>query len=61
MKRTLSLKRESLAELAAADLSAVNGAGYAASGATCPLDDCFDDLSRKIGCVGTYQCPTWTC
>ena len=58
--RRLTLRREALTELTAAELSGVAG-GYDASGATCPLGDCFDDLSRKLGCVGTYNCPTYTC
>lgn len=58
MTRTLSLKRETLTELTADDLRiAVGGA----SGATCPLGDCVDELSHKLGCVGTYRCPTYTC
>ncbi|HEU0132273.1 MAG TPA: hypothetical protein VFQ85_14890 [Mycobacteriales bacterium] len=40
MKRTLSLRRETLAELATNDLAAV--AGGALSGLTCPLTDCLD-------------------
>lgn len=60
MSRRLSLKREALTELSGADLGAVVGAADA-SGKTCPLKDCFGDLSRNLGCEGTYNCPTWTC
>jgi hypothetical protein len=58
MKRTLSLKRETLAELTTDDLRDVVGG---ASGITCPLGDCVRDLSEALGCVGSYNCPTWTC
>lgn len=56
MKRTLTLKRESLSELTTDALRDVVGA---ASGTSCPI--CVVDLSRKIGCEGSYDCPTWTC
>lgn len=49
--RTLSLKREALAELTGEDLAVVVGGSA----------DCLQGLSRKLGCVGTYQCPTYTC
>ncbi|HVF03355.1 MAG TPA: hypothetical protein VNA20_00805 [Frankiaceae bacterium] len=58
MTRRLSLKREALTELTGADLGAVVGA-VAVSGASCPI--CVVDLTRKLGCEGTYNCPTWTC
>jgi len=51
VKRTLSLKRESLAELSTDALREVVGGSAT----------CLDTLSQKLGCVGTYQCPTWTC
>ena len=60
-RRTLALRRETLTQLTPDDLAVVAGAGYDASGATCPLGDCFDKLSHKLGCVGTYNCPTYTC
>jgi hypothetical protein len=53
VKRTLRLQRETLAELAADDLRAVAGA----SGLPCNPPD----ITELLGCVGTYQCPTWTC
>ena len=59
MKRALTLRRETLTELTTEDLRIAVG-GFA-SGKTCPLSDCVDDLSEKLGCVGTYQCPTYTC
>lgn len=58
MTRTLALKRETLTELTTDDLTiAVGGA----SGVTCPVKWCVENLSDAIGCVGTYQCPTYTC
>ena len=59
-KRTLVLRREALTELTPGEMHAVVG-GLEMSGKTCPLDDCFEDLSHKLGCVGTYNCPTYTC
>lgn len=43
MKRSLSLHRETLAELTIADLGEVVGAA-APSGPTCPIFDCLSDL-----------------
>ena len=58
MKRTLRLERETLTELTADDLRiAVGGV----SGVTCPAGDCVRDLSDVLGCVGSYNCPTYTC
>lgn len=60
MKRTLTLKRETLTELTGADLSAVVGA--AASGLSCPLKDCVQRLTDAISCTPscgyTDCCPT---
>lgn len=56
MKRTLTLKREALTELSADALRDVVGGQ---SGTSCPI--CVVDLTQKLGCEGTYQCPTWTC
>lgn len=53
MPRRLRLRREALAELTTDDLVYVVAAAASA--------DCLRDLSRKLGCVGTYQCPTYTC
>ena len=53
MTRTLRLSREALTELTTDDLAYVVGAAASA--------DCLRDLSRKLGCVGTYNCPTYTC
>ena len=50
MKRTLSLKREALAQLSDADLTAVAGAAPVSS----PLLSCF--------CVSNIgECATWSC
>jgi hypothetical protein len=53
VKRTLSLKRESLTELSDADLGVV-AAGALPSGATCPLQTCL--CVSRIG-----ECVTWSC
>ncbi len=50
-RRTLSLAREVLTELTPGELAVVVGGS----------SECFDTLSEKLGCVGTYQCPTYTC
>lgn len=42
MKRTLTLRREALAEIATDDLASVVG-GQELSGLTCPLTDCIGD------------------
>jgi hypothetical protein len=53
VKRTLSLKRETLTELSPAELTAVVGAGLP-SGLSCPLQTCF--------CVSNIgECVTWSC
>ena len=58
MRRTLSLRSETLAELTTDDLRiAVGGL----SGVTCPVADCVRNLSDVLGCVGSYNCPTYTC
>lgn len=54
-KRTLSLKREPLADLTTDELGAVAGAGL--SGATCPVLDCLN-LSEPSTC---FDCVTRTC
>ncbi|MDQ1713429.1 MAG: hypothetical protein QOE45_2879 [Frankiaceae bacterium] len=51
MKRTLNLKRETLADLTVDELAAVVGA-QALSGATCPLQPC---LSAQPRC--SWSCP----
>lgn len=48
MKRTLTLRREALAELGSADLANVHGA--AAALPTSPLDDCINSGIAKF-CV----------
>lgn len=53
MRRTLSLKREALTELTPAELAGVAGAGYDASGLTCPVKDCVRELSDVISCAGS--------
>lgn len=55
-KRTLSLKREALTELAVGDLAAVV-AGEAPSGYTCPVRDCLLP-TNAITCL---TCLTNTC
>lgn len=58
-KRTLSVKRETLTELTADDLAIAIGG---ASGVTCPVKDCVQDLtSLRLNCSGSYNCPTWNC
>lgn len=52
MKRTLTLKREALAELTTGDLRHVVGA----SGKLCTID-----ITQMLACEGTWDCPTWTC
>lgn len=49
MKRTLSLKSESLAELTADDLAGVAGAADAIikSGQSCPVTDCVTMLTCR--------------
>jgi hypothetical protein len=51
VKRSLTLKRETLAELTASDLTGVV-AGAQASGATCPALDCVSNLNL---CDITFQ------
>jgi hypothetical protein len=58
MKRTLTLTSERLAELTTGELTSVVGAQ---SGLTCPVGLCVEDLSEKLGCIGSYNCPTWEC
>ncbi len=58
-KRTLSLTRETLAELSDTDLGSVAGAVRDISGITCPLRDCLDNTYRI--CVQTENCPTLFC
>lgn len=49
MKRTLTLRRETLTELDAAELTAVVGGD--ASGATCPVGDCISRLFQTCRCA----------
>lgn len=54
-KRSLRLRSETLAELAIDDLRiAVGGA----SGLTCPVRDCVEDVT-EFACPSRYNCPTW--
>lgn len=57
MKRTLSLKRESLAELGTDELVAVAGA---AAPPTSPLTDCLDNLP-SFGVHTCVDCLTRAC
>ncbi|HWL34577.1 MAG TPA: hypothetical protein VNQ77_00150 [Frankiaceae bacterium] len=64
MKRTLNLKRETLAELTPADLFAVVGAAAARTndGFTCPVVRCDVELSALLGCLLTRtECETNNC
>lgn len=65
MKRTLSLKRETLSELTSAELVSVVGGADAITvqGLTCPITRCADsDLSDILGCLPTAQgCATNNC
>ena len=54
MKRTLSLRREHLADLSPAELTSVAGAAEAPSGLSCPLSDCF--VESRLG-----TCYSWAC
>ena len=56
--KTLRLRRESLCELSIGDLRDVVGG---ASGLTCPVGECVRDLTYELGCIGSYDCPTYTC
>lgn len=59
MARRLTVRRETLTELSTDELTGIVAA--APSGKTCPLGDCFEDLSEVLTCVGTPNCPTYTC
>jgi hypothetical protein len=56
--KRLTLRREALAELTADDLRIAVGGQ---SGVTCPVADCVRNLSDALGCVGSYNCPTYDC
>ena len=49
-KRSLSLRRETLTELTAADLTGVVGAAGGASGPSCPLRNCVELVSDALSC-----------
>ena len=57
MKRTLTLRRESLAELADSDLSGVAGGQYTVYGLSCPIGVCVRTVPLN-DCVRTLpnQC-----
>jgi hypothetical protein len=57
MKRTLSLKRETLAELTTGDLRSVVGAAVP-SGLTCPVLDCtgITEGFTCLTCITGAQC-----
>lgn len=59
MKRSLSLKRETLAALSAHDLAGVAGAQQAitAQGSTCPLIECAGLKSWVGHCPTLPECP----
>ncbi|HVF03354.1 MAG TPA: hypothetical protein VNA20_00800 [Frankiaceae bacterium] len=50
MKRTLTLKREALTELTAADLSVVVGAAAEPTIGSCPVKYCVNQLSDALSC-----------
>lgn len=56
MKRTLTLKREALAELTAGELGALAGAAAQASGTSCPVLLC--KISLHPHCPSGMTCPT---
>lgn len=58
MRRSLSLKRETLTELTSDDLAGVVGARNAPSGATCPVRDCVTAISDAHTCI---DCLTRAC
>lgn len=51
MKRTLSLKKETLAELDATDLAAVNGAAVGGVVPTLPISDCCPSRVTEATCT----------
>ncbi|HEX8003095.1 MAG TPA: hypothetical protein VF519_10420 [Mycobacteriales bacterium] len=55
MKRSLSLRREALAELSFAELNAVNGGAQTQAGTTCPLLYCVGLVSDF--CYTRPECP----
>ena len=63
MKRTLNLKRETLAELTPGDLlTVVGGAAQTNNGFTCPVVRCDIRLSDRLGCLPTADgCNTGNC
>ena len=54
MKRTLTLKREPIADLTRDELASVVAAEALPSGLTCPIRDCFVDSNLGM-------CWTWVC
>ncbi|HEX8003094.1 MAG TPA: hypothetical protein VF519_10415 [Mycobacteriales bacterium] len=67
MKRGLVLRRETLAELSTADLTAVAGGQYSGEGAlSCALTECVTLLPHLIDIridtqTGSRTCPTLIC
>lgn len=59
MKRSLSLRREALADLSPHDLTAVAGGARTVEGPTCPLIGCVRDILTDQ-CY-TYGCQTQPC
>lgn len=58
MNRSLTLRRETLAELADADLSAVAGGHQYSAGLTCPLLRCLNGFTQDHGtCASGLGCP----
>ncbi|HEX8003099.1 MAG TPA: hypothetical protein VF519_10440 [Mycobacteriales bacterium] len=57
MKRTLTLSRETLAELSSTELGSVVGGAITAQGRTCPLIDCAGLESWVGHCPTLPECP----
>jgi hypothetical protein len=57
VKRTLTLSRETLAELSSTELGSVVGGAITAQGRTCPLIDCAGLESWVGHCPTLPECP----
>ena len=58
-KRSLTLRREALADLSSYDLTAIAGGAQTVQGPTCPLIGCVTDI--LTGSCYTYRCQTQPC
>ena len=61
MKRSLTLRRESLAELADSELGGVAGGQYTVYGLSCPIGVCVNTLPPRDCIILTNNCATSTC